>query len=397
MKVEAPSSKSMTQRALVIAALCDGPTLIERPLHCDDSRYLSGALAAMGCAVAIDDDHFTVTPGPLVAPAKAVFCGNAGTAVRFGSCLSLVCKGPLTIDGNEHMRRRPIGPLGDCLEQMGVAVSYLEGAGCPPIQLTRNAAPPQRAFIDTSLSSQYASGLLMVAPRLERGLEVELTGALVSMPYIDMTVAMMQRAGAEVERDGRVIRVAPGCYRTDRISIETDWSAAAFLLAAERILGRTLEVVGLAPPEHSLQGDSVFVEMLARLDAGGTNEFDLTDAPDLIAPLAAACLFASKPTIIRGAAHTRVKECDRVAVLCSELRKLGADMQEHDDGLDMKPLASLPSSRSLLLDPHDDHRMAMAFGLVSLEVPAIEVANPDCVSKSFPSFWKVLSALRACS
>jgi len=400
LQLTAPTSKSMTQRALVIAALCEGQTTIERPLHCDDSRYLIGALRAMGCEVTSTETRLDITPAQLVAPQEPVFCGNAGTAVRFGSCLSLICDGVLTVDGNEHMRKRPIGPLGTCLEQMGLRVTYLERDGCPPLRLERRSEPPASTSIDTSLSSQYASGLLMVAPRLAQGLSLELSGALVSMPYVDMTVAMMRRAGAQIERRGRSIVVATGGYRStspQTLVIEPDWSAAAFVLAAARIAAIDIEVVDLPSPSASLQGDAAFVDMLATLDRSpvdGCYQFDLTDAPDLIAPLTAACLFAAAPSRIRGAAHTRVKECDRVAVLCTELSKLGAKLTMHDDGLDIEPLAQPPRGQ-WSLDPADDHRMAMTFGLVSLRVDGIEVQSPACVGKSFPDFWDVLAQIRA--
>ena len=215
------------------------------------------------------------------------------------------------------------------------------------------------------------------------------------MPYIDMTIAMMARAGASVTRDGGRIHALPGYGKASTITIEPDWSAAAFLLAAAKITGRDIPIasgMGDAPAD-SLQGDSVIVDMLAAIDQSERNDIDLTDAPDLIAPLAAACLFAKKPTRIRGAAHTRVKECDRVAVLCRELAKTGATLTAHDDGMDIIPTPAM-SSAAISMDPEDDHRMAMTFGIVSLRLPHIEVQSPECVSKSFPSFWEVLDEIR---
>jgi 3-phosphoshikimate 1-carboxyvinyltransferase len=395
MKLEAPTSKSMTQRALLIAALAEGPTRIERPLDCDDSRYLVGLLEALGCAVEAERDALTVMPAPLVAGGKPVFCGNAGTAVRFGACLSLVCDGELVIDGDAHMRKRPIGPLADSLRELGITVKYLGAPGCPPIALARHAEAPASVAVDTSVSSQYASGLLLVAPRLAHGLVVELTGAMVSAPYLDMTIAMMRAAGAGVARPAPdVIEVSPQGYPARsaprRIAIEPDWSAAAFVLAAGRLAGVPVEIPGL--PSVSLQGDAVFAKLLESLDAG-TRELDLRDAPDLIAPLAVLCLFAKQPTRIVGVAHARVKESDRIAVLARGFRQVGADVSELPDGLDIQPLSN-PTREPVSLDPEDDHRMAMAFGLLSLRVAGITVRNPDCVSKSFPTFWEMLRELR---
>lgn len=393
LRITAPASKSMTQRALVLAALSPGKTRIDGPLVCDDSRHLTELLRALGCEVAWRPTHTDVTAAPLVAPEAPVFCGNAGTAVRFGSCLSLVCEGALAIDGDAHMRKRPIGALGDALGAMGIAVSYLSRDGCPPLRLTRAAAPPRSARVDTSMSSQYASGLLLVAPCLPHGLELELGGSLVSQPYVAMTVAMMERAGAEVAwpAPDRIF-VGPGGYPPiDTIGVEPDWSGAAFLIAAGHLTGLELHIPGLLDAERSLQGDAAFTAMLAAIE-GGAAELDLTDVPDLIAPLTAVCLFAGHPTRIRGAAHTRIKECDRVAVLCRELQKIGAEIREHDDGLSISPLER---PRAAELDPEDDHRMAMTFGLVGLRVPGVVVQNPGCVSKSFPDFWDKLQTIRA--
>lgn len=384
----------MTQRALVIAALAEGPSEVVRPLLCDDAHHLSGLLEAMGVGVEREEGRWRVTPAPLVAPAAAQVLGNAGTAVRFGSCLSLLCEGPLTIDGNEHMRRRPLGPLTAALQSLGVDARFLARDGCPPVRLERRGEVGAEVRVDGTLSSQYASGLLMVAPRLPRGLVLHLTGALVSQPYLDMTVAMMQRAGAEIGRDGRTITVAPRAYRGGELAVEVDWSGAAFLLAAGFVLERPVEVPGL-PASGSLQGDAVFADFLTELHAPGPSTFDLTAAPDLIAPLAAAALFAKAPSSIVGAAHTRVKECDRVAVLASELAKVGATIEARDDGLEIEPLTE-PRRPDGPLDPHDDHRMAMAFGIVGLRAP-LEIRNPGCVSKSFPDFFDVIAPLQEAS
>jgi len=402
LTLDAPASKSMTQRALVIAALADGVTRIQRPLRCDDTRLLGELLRSLGCEVAWGNDEVAVRPAPLRAPAGPILCGNAGTAARFGACLSLVCQGALTIDGDARMRARPIGALGSCLQRMGVEVMYAERDGYPPLRLQRRGEPQRSAQVDTSLSSQYASGLLMVAPRLPRGLALALEGDSVSRPYVSMTVAMMQAAGAQVRwRGDRRLEVLPGRYQAAAggalcIAVEADWSAAALLMTAGHIADVSVRIAGLAPPADSLQGDAAFASMQTRLgdDDEAVRHFDLTDTPDLIAPLTAACLFADRPSRIRGARHARLKECDRVAVLCHELRKLGAELREHPDGLDLKPLGGVPRGR-LQLDPADDHRMAMAFGVISLRAPGVSVANRDCVSKSFPRFWTTLDSIRA--
>lgn len=399
LELEAPTSKSMTQRALVIAALSEGPTEIVDPLVCDDSRYLSLLLTGLGCDVTWSGRTLVVKPAPLRGSGATIHCGNAGTAVRFGACLALVATGPFVLDGDAHMRERPMGALGDALERLGVSVRYPRRPGCPPVMLERVGPAPPSVQVDGSLSSQYASGLLMVAPKLDRGLCIALTGRLVSRPYLDMTMAMMRAAGAEIVEDDGALCVEPGGYRGGErarsITVEPDWSAAAFLLAAARVARVDVEVRGLLRA-GSLQGDRVFVEMLAALDepAASPFEVDLTDTPDLIAPLAAMAPFAARPTRIRGASHARVKECDRVAVLSSELGKLGIEVHQREDGLDIEPL-SLLTDTDVELDPHDDHRMAMAFGVLSLRMPSIRVKSRECVTKSFPDFWTILERIRA--
>ncbi|MSP26240.1 MAG: 3-phosphoshikimate 1-carboxyvinyltransferase [Myxococcales bacterium] len=422
LTVPIPASKSMTQRALFIGMLADGPSTIVGALDCDDSRHLARVLEALGATLAWTGDAVVMTPPawPLGAPESALFCGNAGTAIRFSAALSLVVEGTLILDGDERMRARPIGPLGDALTALGVEVRYLAGAGYPPIALTRTAAAAPTVRVDASSSSQFASALIMVAPRLPHGLVVELTGeTVVSRPYLELTLTMMRRAGARAEWEGENrMRIHPGNYRSGSTTVEPDWSAAGFILAAARITGHTFEPRGrrdpaaavlgdavIADAQASRQGDAVIAELLAQMDTSDVNRFDLTGTPDLIAPLAAAALFAARPTEFRGAHHARIKECDRIHVLARELAKLGAIVTEHWDGLDITPLAlpvamppAMPpirdSSATVMLDPDDDHRMAMAFGVISLRMPWITVKDPACVSKSFPDFWAVLATMR---
>ncbi|MEM9691977.1 MAG: 3-phosphoshikimate 1-carboxyvinyltransferase [Myxococcota bacterium] len=405
LRLIAPTSKSMTQRALVLAALSEAPVTVRRPLVCDDSTYLTDLLRQLGHTVSWSSGVVTVEPvaPPWTAPSGAVLLGNAGTAVRFGSCLSLLVEGDLTIDGTEHMRRRPLGPLGDALSDLGVEVGYPMDEGCPPVTYRRRKTFDHErpsVDIDTTKSSQYASGLAMVGPRLPQGLIVRSTGAKVSRPYWNMTLAMMDRHGASVvDLDEDRIAIAPGGYAGgNEIVIEPDWSGAAFLLAAGRIINLPVEVEGLPDPRDSLQGDAEFAAMLRTLDQPPDKdayEFDIIHCSDLIAPLAAACVFASAPSRIRGAAHTRHKECDRVAVLATELQKVGIDITPLDDGLDIVPHdpSQVVPGRPVL-NPDEDHRMAMAFALVGLRLP-LEVSSKACVAKSFPNFWDAYETIRA--
>lgn len=399
LKVRVPSSKSMTQRGLILAALADQPVAIRSPLECDDTRYLTIVLQKLGAEVTWSSDRVDVRPSGLQGHGQLLHCGNAGTAMRFASCLSLVAEGGFILDGDARMRERPIGPLGRALVDLGIDVSYLGRDGCPPLSLERRSSPPSAVTLDASISSQYVSGLAMVAPILEQGLTIAMTSSPVSRPYIDMTVEMMRRAGAAVTWRSEVeLVIEPGPYsfsfEEGAIDIEPDWSAAGFIIAASIVTGSDLEIEGLEPASSSLQGDRVMETFARRLREGDQDAFDLTDAPDLIAPLAAAALFSPGVTKIRGAAHTRVKESDRIAVLARGIEKIGAAVVEHDDGLDISRLERLPAS-ALELDPASDHRMAMAFGVISLVVPQITVRDPECVTKSFPDFWEVLKAMRS--
>lgn len=395
LPIRAPQSKSMTQRAIVMAALARRPVTIHGPLVCEDSRHLLAGLRALGTGIAWPSpDTLVIEPTPLRAGEAPIFCGNAGTTIRFLSALALLVEGPLRLDGNERMRQRPIGPLGDALARLGVEITYEWDDGFPPLQLQVKSAPADEISIDMSVSSQFASALLLVAPRLPHGLRLRITGTQVSRPYLDMTLRMMEQAGISVQ-EGEVIKVFPGEYFPDQaeVVIEPDWSGAAFLLAAAFLTSTDLEVEGLVTP--SLQGDAVFSDFLAELRTPREHVFDLSQVPDLISPLAVAALAASHPSRIVGVAHARVKESDRITVLAHELTRLGADVSEHPDGLTVVPAHALWTPRSeIVLDAADDHRMAMAFGILSLRLPHVRVNNPECVGKSFPDFWSVLERIR---
>lgn len=396
--VTAPGSKSITQRALLIAALAEGPSTVRGALDCGDSRRLSALLRALGAGVEWHGEDVLVTPRhPLIAPPGPIDCGDAGTVMRFGAALSLVVQGRLSLDGSPRLRERPIGPLAEALASLGVGVHHTGRRGFAPIELACARPSRRDVEVESSLSSQFASGLLLVAPRLPSGLRVYLAGpSMVSAPYIDMTVRMMERAGARVLRpDDRTLDVAPGAYRWpgDQVEVEPDWSAAALLLAAGRAAGVEVELPGLVPAGSSLQGDAVFSEMLSELDRPRPHTFDLSGCPDLLPPLAAAALLASHPSRIAGAAHARIKESDRIAVLARGFRAAGARVVEFGDGLEVLPLADR-SYREVALDPAGDHRMAMAFAVVSLAIPGVSVLDRECVTKSFPGFWDAVAAIR---
>ena len=389
-----PGSKSVTQRALVIAGLRPGPSTLVGALDCDDSRALSRGLTAMGRVVSWRGDQVRVASGALQRPKDVLFCGNAGTTLRFLSAFSLLIEGPLVLDGVERMRQRPIAGLGDALRQLGVELTYPLKDGFPPLRLERRKSAFQ-AQVDTSLSSQFASALLLVAPLLEGGLYLDLVGAQVSRPYINMTLAMMQQAGArwKSHNEGARIVVEPGGYQeaTAPYEVEPDWSTAGLVQAACFAAGTPFSVDRLLPPEQSLQGDAKAIVFFKELEEVGEHRLDLSDQPDLLPPLSAAALFAPGESLFLGIAHTRVKECDRPKVLREAFAACGAVIEESHDRMVVRP-APLSAPKQAL-DPADDHRMAMAFGVLQLRLPELKINSPECVSKSFPGWWQLLESI----
>jgi len=243
LSARVPPSKSMTQRALVIAALADGPTRLRQPLLCDDSRHLVAALRALGVGVEADGDDLLVEPAALRGRDTPIYCGNAGTTLRFVSGLSLCCRGAMTLDGDDRMRGRPVGPLAAALGDLGCEVDFLAAAGYPSLRVCARREPAAQVTVDVRLSSQFASSLLLAAPRLARGLCLTLPHDPVSRPYLEMTAAMMRAAGARLRwTDARTIVVDAGGYRGGRtVDIEPDWSSAAVMLAAGALLDRFLQ------------------------------------------------------------------------------------------------------------------------------------------------------------
>jgi 3-phosphoshikimate 1-carboxyvinyltransferase len=390
VRLRAPGSKSLTQRALILAALADGPSRLRGASPSADSNLLAHALTRLGARITRDGADLGVTPAPLHADGRPIWCGNAGTTLRFAAALSLLLEEPLHLWGDARLGARPQAGLLEPLAAAGVEVTRGEpGGGGLRLTLRGPGQGGEAIDVDTSASSQFLSALLMAGCRLPGGLTLTTHGARVSWSYLEMTTAMMRRAGVPVTIEGDRVTVTEAWPEAMDLDIEPDWSGAAFWLAAGALTGRRVKVPGLR--EDSAQGDQAVVAHLAALTASSTPRLDLEDAPDLLPPLAVVALFADRPVELRGAAHARLKESDRVEDLAAELRKTGAQVEALPDGLDVRPGAPLHGAR---LHPHDDHRLAMAFGVLSLRVPGIEVTDPGVVAKSFPSFWDELEQLR---
>lgn len=407
--VRVPGSKSLTNRALLIAALAEGTTHLTNALFSDDSRYFAKALQTLGFDVQLDEEEFEMTVTGLGGkiPAKKVelFIGNAGTAARFLSAFLTLGNGEYILDGEPRMRERPIGDLIAALNQLGVEVEAQKN--CPPVEIFAKGLHGGKTRIAGDISSQFLSALLMVAPYARSPIEIELSTELNSKPYVDMTVAIMKEFGVEIEREGyERFTIQPASFHPlSTYAIESDASAASYFFAAPAICGGTVTVENIS--RKSLQGDVGFVDVLGQMGCLVTEsdhsitvhrplsivgvDVDMRDIPDTAQTLAAIAPFASSPTRIRGIASARVKETDRVHATCVELERLGVQVEEHEDGMTIYPCAVLkPAS----IQTYNDHRMAMAFSLIGLRFDGVTIEDPGCVSKTFPNYFDVLETLR---
>jgi 3-phosphoshikimate 1-carboxyvinyltransferase len=393
--IRVPSSKSLTQRALFLAALGDQSCMILAPLDCDDSQAMRAGLGLLGVTFALGPDRWVVTPpAAFRAPSAPLMLGNAGTAVRFLTSLAPLVPGPMVIDGNDAMRKRPMPGLLRALTQLGVAVEEQGNPACPPVRLTPRAvaqtAPSARVRLQAAGSSQELSGLLMAGCRLAGGLTVEVIGTLPSQPYVDLTLQAMRVFGVVVDSPGgNLFTVAAGRPACDAYEVEGDWSSASYPLAAGWLTGKPVKISNVR--DDSVQGDKAFPAILTMLALPGPRRIDMSQVPDLAPTVAACALFAGGETIICGAAHLRIKESDRIGCVVRELRKLGARIDEAPDGM---VIGGAALAGPAMLDPSSDHRLAMAFGLVSLRVAGIDITDRACVSKSYPGFWQMLERFR---
>ncbi len=413
--VTVPGSKSLTNRAILIASLADGTTHLTNALFSDDSRYFAKALQTIGFDVQLDEANFTMTVtglgGKIPAKKAELFIGNAGTAARFLSAFLTLGNGEYILDGEPRMRERPIGDLVEALAQLGCDIQPLEKVEsgksiCPPVKINASGLCGGKTKIAGDISSQFLSALLMTAPYAQSPVEVELTTDLNSKPYVDMTIAIMQEFGVAVERHNyERFTIHPTFYSPlSTYSIESDASAASYFFAAPAICGGTVKVENIS--RKSVQGDIGFLDVLQQM--GCTVEetddcllvtghsqlhgidVDMRDIPDTAQTLAATAPFADSPTRIRGIASARVKETDRVHATCTELTRLGVQVEEHEDGMTIYPCQTFKPAN---IQTYNDHRMAMAFSLMGLRFDGVTIENPSCVSKTFPNFFEVLSAL----
>jgi 3-phosphoshikimate 1-carboxyvinyltransferase len=406
--VVVPGSKSITNRALVTAALADGPSTLEGALFADDTEAMLGVLHTLG--IELHDDraaarvHVMGAGGVPAGPAH-LDCRMSGTTARFVAPLVALGEGRYVIDGHPQLRARPMGPVVEALRSLGAEVSEEGAPGRLPLAVDAHGLAGGPVRVAGDVSSQFVSGLLLAGPHMARGLDLTLTTGLVSRPYVAMTAAVMAAFGVPADVDGRGCRVGPGRYRGRVYRVEPDASAASYFFAAAAITGGRVRIEGLGT--GALQGDLAFVDVLEQMgvrvvrDAGATEvmgtgslhgvEVDLADLSDTAQTLAAVAVFADTPTRVTGIGFIRAKETNRIAAVVRELRRCGIGAVEEPDGFVVHPGAPHPA----VVETYDDHRMAMSFALLGLVAPGIAIADPGCVAKTFPAFWEALDSLRA--
>ena len=430
--VSVPGSKSITNRALVLAALHGKGCTVEGALRSEDTEVMIDSLRRLGFGVEADwsNDAVEVLPrtGDRIIPARDadLFVANSGTSMRFLTALVSLGQGRYRLDGIPRMRERPIADLLDALRQLGVRASSERGNGCPPVVVEADGMAGGLVEVKGDVSSQFLSALLMAAPSARSEVTLRVPGRSVSWPYVQMTVSMMEQFGAEVREDGpdgfRVPAPQPFGHADLRYPVEPDASAASYFFAAAAIAGGRVgipwgydrsDVRAARYPQAfgSLQGDLEFLNVLVRMGCsvgydsirpdtsdcffaeGGPLrgiDVDMNAISDTVMTLAAVACFAEGPTTIRNVAHIRHKETDRLAALATELRRLGAKVDEQPDGLTITP-APLHGAA---VDTYNDHRMAMSLALVGLRVPGVVIRNPGCVAKTYPEFFQDLGNLR---
>lgn len=394
-RVSPPGSKSITNRALLLAGLARGESLLTGVLRSDDTARMAEALAAMGVVIASPDEtSFRVTgTGRLAAPAAPLFLGNAGTATRFLTAAAALAEGTVVLDGDAHMRKRPIAPLVTALRDLGVAVEA--PSGCPPVTIHgRGGISGGRVEIDAGLSSQYVSALLMLAACGREPIEIALRGTEIgARGYVDLTVAAMARFGAKVEAlGGSAWRVLPTGYTATDFHVEPDASAATYLWAAEVLTGGTIDL-GIAARDFS-QPDARAHEVIAmfpRMPA----VIDGAQMQDAVPTLAVLAAFNETPVRFTGIANLRVKECDRVSALATELSRIrpGLGREEGDDLLVAADPDLAGQTLPTRIETYADHRIAMSFALAGLKIAGITILDSACVAKTYPGYWDALAAL----
>jgi 3-phosphoshikimate 1-carboxyvinyltransferase len=405
--VHVPGSKSVTNRALLIAALTDGASTIRNTLFSDDSYWLMHALVRLGFAVSANrkSGETSIIGQNSIIPKSdvEVFVGNAGTVARFLPPALALGEGPYVVDGTPRMRERPVGDLVDAMRLLGAGVGYAEEDGRFPLRVEGGGIRGGTARVRGKSSSQFVSGLLMAAPYAEEPVILEVEGRE-EWPYVGITVDVMRAFGVEVGVGDARYAVEPAVYRAREYEVEPDASAASYFMAAAAVTGGRVRIPGLGAgsPQGDLRFAEVLREMGCEVEVGEDDvevrgpdrmrgvEVDMNAFSDTMITLAAIAPFASTPTVIRNVEHTRHQETDRVSAVATELRRLGISVEEGRDLLRITPGTIRPT----VVETYGDHRMAMAFAVTGLVAPGIRIRDPGCVTKTFPDYFERLDTLR---
>lgn len=405
-EIEIPGSKSLTHRALIISALAEGESRIHRPLICDDTELTIKALMPFGAGIRPENGDLVVegTGGLLAETGPAIDLDNSGTSMRLLTSVAALSRGSWVLTGSDRLQARPIGPLLDSLAELGVKTRSIKGTGCPPVEIAGGGIPGGKTSISAAKSSQFLSSLLLASPYAEKDVTIEVTDSVSSWPYVELTIMMMREFGVKVEHKGRNwFRIPAGQrYQAGQITIEGDCSSAAYFWAAAAVSRGYVVTRHIKP--FSLQPDFGFLDVLSQMGCEITLgsdwvavqghslsgiDIDMNSMPDQVPTLAVLACLARGRTTIRNVAHLHHKESDRLVDLASELKKLGARVEVREDGLDIEGGELIEA----VVDPHQDHRLAMCFAVARLIQPGIEILDPGCVSKSFPEFWELFGKL----
>ncbi len=410
-EINLPGSKSLSNRALLLAALAEGTTKITNLLESDDTRHMLNALKQLGIKYALSEDKTQCTvegnAGSISSEkVQELFLGNAGTAMRPLCAALCLGEGSYLLTGEPRMKERPIGHLVDALREAGAKITYKENEGYPPLEIEANGLNGGNVKIEGAISSQFLTALLLAAPMAKEDMTITIIGELVSKPYIDITLYIMKAFGVEVVNENyETFRIKGGqTYKAvDSFMVEGDASSASYFLAAAAIKGGTVKVTGIG--KNSIQGDVAFADVLEKMGAIvewgedfvsvtraelNSIDMDFNHIPDAAMTIATTALFTQGTTTLRNIYNWRVKETDRLSAMATELRKVGAEVEEGEDYLKITAPKVLNHAA---IDTYDDHRMAMCFSLLSLDPVSVTINEPECTAKTFPTYFEVLESI----
>jgi len=404
--ITVPGSKYVANRVLLICALAEGVSVLKNVPENDDINNTIKALQKFGINIKKEDNTLIIngSGGKLKLPENEINVGDSGTLLRFITGFASLVKGKTKITGSKRIQQRPIKDLLDNLKVLGIESESLNEC-CPPVIVNGGYLKGGKTIIKGNISSQFISSLLLIAPYAEKDIEIIVESDLVSKNYVDLTISLMEESGIKVERKNyeKFIIKSNQKYKAKEYTIPCDWSSASYFLAAAAIVPGVARINGL--DMGSKQGESKFYRVLEQMGCiikkgnnwlevkGTTNlksiDIDMGSMPDTVQTLVAVAVFSEGTTKIRNISNLKFKESDRIKDTATELRKLGLEVETKEDGLTIIPSKITPA----VIDPYNDHRMAMSFALIGLKIPGIEIKNPGCVNKSFPEFWEKLKEI----